>query len=960
MDLILELPKQVQKFLFKKEQEYGQLKFILSQATDETSCFVNELLEALTNIIKQFNIYDIRMFYENDSSKPCINISPGVISCYNYFLLNTNFQSQSLLTEDLMLGHIVHSWPTLSPYLFVQVIWRIKCEDLLIESLMHLPLDLCVDILDITIRCINDLEILRAKRFVFILISKLYYRCLWLHFGMLSKRNVTEIVSQLVAHFQALLDVVSSKFVSLKSSNQEKYLQHGILLKDMLRYIRMCMRYKTKNFPIKNDRLKLFEITYGNNDGRTDYFCKLPIDKVKSIIATLDQELISLLLNQIKQVDCLEFMDWAEVDDNENIMISLQRAIIIECHCFIEFMKQNELLSTNDHLLHCLEQLVGPKKPEESVLSLEELCHSIENGKLDDMKELMKHYKKWDLSVLQFITRKTELLNVQDSSTVLEYFHYIVEHMNNYEENYQIYTLVLKILTKQQLSDMYRIVLLYTIQHFHDNRLTFLFNSEHFKTYIESNTNISELQEFRIILIFVMLNPKVVLTTLVRIAVGSTETEYRNVMFKKHQTYFLYGFFIAKLDDHDNLLTFILKNVWLCDNSTWCYKQFETFMNDMLQKKVITPDDLLNNVYIPCLIDKIFNCSNLLSILIHMYSILKKKICTHRTNYVLLIIELIKKMSMLRKSNPVYLRSIVNNLLDRGTMILNLIFARPNLLTLKNQSEIMIKVNNFVEPIDQILLAPLLQKILRGTVQDVIQNYERRCSIIYQLIYTNSQGKSDFFKFNQKALLRHMMLHATEEEYKNFAIEMTIVSWSYFGWANELEAYENVLHITAEAMQLALIFTDTFPKDSFVSLLRALMHYCNTLLLLKHQMYNQEIFFNILSKTLFSLKSAINETQYGKIYDNLLEHINNMSVDANSRIKDYFRKISELIEIHFVRSEKIENENSDNLVYTSLSHLISTTNEISDMFKAYQFICDCVDNIIHLKNKYFVTDYRTK
>ncbi|XP_011065175.1 PREDICTED: uncharacterized protein LOC105152517 isoform X2 [Acromyrmex echinatior] len=924
MDLILELPKQIQKFLFKKEQEYGQLKFILSRATDETSYFVNEFLEALTNIIKQFNIYNVRLYYENDSSKPCINISPGTISCYNYFLLNTNFQSQSLLAEDLMLGHIVHSWPTLSPFLFIQIIWRIKCEDLLIESLMHLPLDLCVDILDITIRCINDLEILRAKRFVFILISKLYYRCLWLHFGILSKRNVTEIISQLVAHFQVLLDVVSSKFVSLELSNQKKHLQHGILLKDMLRYIKMCMRYKTKNFPVKNDRLGLFEITYGNNDGRTDYFCTVPIDKVKSIIATLDQELITLLLNQIKQVDCLEFMDWAEIDDLENITISLQRAIIIECHCFIEFMKQNELLSTNDHLLQCLEQLVGPKKPEESVLSLEELCHSIENGKLDDMKELMKYYKKWDLSVLQFISRKTELLNVQDSSTVLEYFHYIVEHINNYEKNYQIYTLILEILTNQQLSDMYRIVLLYTIQHFHDNHLTFLFSSEYFKTYIESNLNISELQEFRIILIFVMLNPKVVLTTLVRIAIGSTETEYQNVMFKKHQTYFLYGFFIAKLDDYDNLLTFILKNIWLHDNSTWCYKQFETFMNDMLQKKAITPDDLLNNVYIPCLI------------------------------------ELIKKMSMLRKSNPMYLRSTVNNLLDRGTMILNLVSARPNLLTLKNQSEIITKVNNFVEPIDQILLAPLLQKILRGTVKDVIQNYERRCSTIYQLIYTNSQRKSDLFKFNQKALLRHMMLHATEDEYKNFAIEMTMVSWSYFGWANELEAYENVLHITAEAMQLALIFTDTFPKDSFVSLLRALMHYCNTLLFLKHQICNnQEILFNVLSKTLFSLKSAVNETQYGKIYDNLLEHINNMCVDANYRIRDYFRKISELIEIHFVRSEKIENESSDNLVYTSLSLLTSTTNEISDMFKAYQFVCDCIDDIIHLKNKYFVTDYRT-
>ncbi|KYM97745.1 hypothetical protein ALC62_11574 [Cyphomyrmex costatus] len=911
MEMILELPKQVQKFLLKKEQEYGQLKFILSRATEETSHFIDELLEALLDIVKQFNIYNIKIFYENDSSKPCINISPAVIGCYNHFLLNTNFYSQSFLAEDLMLGHIVHSWPTLSPYLFIQMMWRMKCEDLLIESLMHLPLDLCVDILEITIRCINDLEIVRAKRFVFLLISKLYYRCLWLHFGVLSKYNVTEIVSQLVAHFQTLLDIVGSKFVTLKSPNQEKYVQHGILLKDVLRYIRMCMCYKTKNFPIKHDRLKLFEITYGNTDGRTDYFWKLPIDKVKSIIATLDQELIALLLNQIKQVDCLEFMNWAEVDDNENITISLQRAIIIECHYFIEFTKQNEFLSTNDHLLHCLEQLVGPKKPEEPTLTLEELCHSIENGKLDDMKELMKYYKKWNLSVLQFISRKTELLNVQDVSTLLEYLHYIFENMNDYEEKYQAYIIVLKILTQQQLSDMYHIILLYIFQHFYDNRLTLLFNNEHFKTYIESNLNVCELQEFRIILIFVMLNPKKVLTTLVRIAIGSTEIEYQNVMYKKQQTYFLYGFFIVKLDDQDNLLTYILKNIWQHDHSTWCYKQFTTFINDVLQKEAITPDDLLNNVYIPCLICDTFNCSNLLSILIHMYSILKKKICTHRTNYVLLIVELIKKMSLLRKCNLVHLRSIVNNLLDRGTMILNLLFARSNLLTLKNQSEIMKKVNNIVEPIDQILLAPLLQKILRGTVQDVIQNYKRRCFTTYQLIYTNSQRESnlrDSFQIDQKALLRHMMLHATEEEYKNFAIEMTIVSWSYFGWANELEAYENVLHITAEAMQLTLVFTDTFPKDSFVSLLRALVHYCDTLLFLKHQQIykNQEIIFNTLSRTLFSLKSIVNETQYCNIYNNLLEQISNMCVDANSRIRDYFRKISELIEVYFVRSEKIK------------------------------------------------------
>jgi len=500
---------------------------------------------------------------------------------------------------------------------------------LLIESLMHLPLDLCVDILEITIRCINELEIVRARRFVFLLISKLYYKCLWLHLGTLSKRNMMELVHELVAHFQTLLDFVGSKLVTFKSSDQEKYVQHGILLKDMLRCVKTCMRYKTKNFPNKNERLQLLEITYGNTNGCTDYFCKLSTDEVKSIITTLDQELVTLLLDQIKQVDCFEFMGWAEVDDNidyndndnnddnENVTISLQRAIIIECHYFREFMKQNEFLLTSDHLLHCLEQLIGSNRSEESIVTLEELCHSIENGELDNMRELMKYYKKWDLSVLEFISRKTELLNIKDISILLEYLHYMFRRTNIYEEKHQAYTLVLKVLMQQQLSDMYLIVLQYTLQHFHDNRLAFLFNSERFKKFIESKVNMHDHQELRIILIFVMLNPKKVLTTLVRVAIGSTEIEYRNVMFKRPQIYFLYAFLVSKLDDQNNLLTYLLNDVWLHDHSTWCYKQFEAFINDLFEEKVMC--NCINEISI---IEANFYqayCSDKMLFILHMY-----------------------------------------------------------------------------------------------------------------------------------------------------------------------------------------------------------------------------------------------------------------------------------------------------------------------------------------------------
>lgn len=457
---------------------------------------------------------------------------------------------------------------------------------MLIESLMHLPLDLCLEILEITIRCINELEIQRAKRFIFLLIAKLYYKCLWLHLGTLSKHDVADLTDQLIMHFQALLTFVSSKFVTSKLC-EKKYVQHGIFLKDILRYIKTCMCYKTKTALENYDIFQLLKITYGNPHGCTNYFCKLPIDKVKTIITTLDQELIALLLSQIKQVDCFEFMGWAEIDDEENIMISLQRAIIMECYYFIEFMKQDEFLLTNEHLLHCLQQLIGSSISEESILTLQELCHSIANGKLDGMKELIKRYKEWDLSTLNFISNKTELLNKQDVGILLEYLHYIFAHTKIYKEKHQAYILVLKVLIQQPLSDMYVIILQYTLRHFYDNRLTCLFDGEHFKMFIESNINMPDHQKFRIILIFVMLNPKRVLTTLVKVAIGSTKTEYRNIIFKRPEIYFLYAFFVLRLDNQNNLLIYILNDIWLHDRSTWCYKQFEAFINGMLQEKVI-------------------------------------------------------------------------------------------------------------------------------------------------------------------------------------------------------------------------------------------------------------------------------------------------------------------------------------------------------------------------------------
>lgn len=467
-----------------------------------------------------------------------------------------------------------------------------KCEYILVESLMYIPLDLCVEILDITIKCIDELDILRARCLIFSLNNKIYDKCLRLNLGTLSEKDITERTLQLVANFQALLDLLSSpRFMgSSELSAEARYEQHGFLLKFILRHIKLCMSKKIEPYTENLYEEKLLKITYGNiTHNRVNYYCTLPVDKVKSIMTTLDEELISFLLNQIKQIDCYEYMGWLEVNDTENIMISLQRAIVIECHYFISFMKENEFLKNNDHLLHCIQQLIGSVNGKECLLTLQELCHGITNGKSNGMKELMKRYQEWDTSILSFINERVQLLQKDDCCVLLEYLHHMFANSHNSHtevEKYRAYVLVLRAILQQNIQDVYYIIIKYVLRHFDDNRLEYLYNHKLFITFMQRDVCMAESEKLLILLIFILLNAKKVLTTLVEITIGCNK--YENIMFSSKEILLLRSFFIIQKNSEYNLLIYILKDVCLQKNVIWSCKQFPIFMNTVLDHKVIT------------------------------------------------------------------------------------------------------------------------------------------------------------------------------------------------------------------------------------------------------------------------------------------------------------------------------------------------------------------------------------
>jgi len=473
---------------------------------------------------------------------------------------------------------------------------------------MHLPLDLCAEILETMIKYIDELAIPRARRLIFLLIYKIYNKFLWLHLGTLSEQNVMKCVHQIIMYFEILLNLlVSPKFVtSCNLSSEEKHLQHGILVKNILHYIYKCMYSKIRSYSESHNLLKLFTLTYGNNE-HMNYYHMLPINAVKCIIIRLDQILTTLLLNQIKDVDSFEFIVWKNIVDNENTMISLHRAIIMECHYLREFMKQNDFLMKNEQLFLCLKQLIGPIKSEESILTLQELCHDIAKGKLPGIKELIKRYKEWDLYTLDFISQRVKFLSLNDFNVILEYFYYKLAHLHTKKEKYQVYVSVLKILMHLKEDDLHIIILKYMERHFDDNCLEYLYNEKSFDTFLRQNLLVEEFnnsrsivntisQRCRILLIFILLNPRDVLNKLIFYEMNIESSN--SILFQSNEfAFFIQNYYCLKKDKY-TMLIYILKNIVLQQRMA-LQTNFWIFINKILDYKVI--NNVVNEISIICI-----------------------------------------------------------------------------------------------------------------------------------------------------------------------------------------------------------------------------------------------------------------------------------------------------------------------------------------------------------------------
>ncbi|XP_078039751.1 uncharacterized protein LOC144471516 [Augochlora pura] len=874
MDELTVFYKKVQAYLTKKNQICGELQFLTLRATSESIEHIEDICESILNIFEICNIPTREKTLTNN--KKCAQ-------SFTYLLLNTMFKNQERLGEDIINGHLVDMCPPISPYVFLQILWTLGYEEVLMQSFVYMPFDLFTEVLITLTKCIEELPYPKSMNIICRTISIAYAKFIALNKVGVQSQNLEESIKSFQINFQEFLLLLTNPKIipPATSSDLKKSERGGIFLKKLVSTTQNCLEHNFQNDLVSGNPDKLYNITFGKEP-----YEKYEDSQMKIAIATLNANLMDILLSKIKAIDCNTYLNWAEIDDEENSMISLQRSIGVKCYYFLELIKNNDELSQNSDLMICLQHLSSKPDSNESsfILSLQELCCAISEGKKELVKELLHRHKEWDRSIFDFVYINKSLLEKKDCLNLLQYLSFVLTQSTDEEYKNLCYTLVMKILSSQSLQDIYEIVMMYVTKHDGKNHLESPHTKEAFNDFITRNSNILTSTNLRVVLLFLLKNLKLIMTIILKITIG--HQDYTGTMIPANDTLLLQPFMKIREDNNEILLTSTLRTICI-EDAQWNRVAFMKLIRVLLKNAVIDEDKLMNNVFVPYLQKDTVNLTNMNTIL---YSIHKLQAqCTKKTNVKNLITALAKKMSFLRKDkcNSKFLSDETFSHITR--ILIYFLETKGHTIPSSTKDEILDQIRTVVEPIDQLYFTSFWCLMRRkANVIDITEDYQRRCFIVINRLKENSAIPTNLrdylsnLKLLREDFLRHLMTRLTKMEHHLISKQLTRVFLHYFGWKDRFEAYDNFSRITMEACCLSLEYPNIGKNELFSFLFMYFTRFTKWFLSVEDTADKGKVCGSLIEK-LRQLEESICQTRYANFYNSCFTNsMKNMQNDSNN------------------------------------------------------------------------------
>ncbi|CAB0032868.1 unnamed protein product [Trichogramma brassicae] len=331
---------------------------------------------------------------------------------------------------------------------------------------------------------------------------------------------------------------IQNLFLKLKDvpKKSDRYRRYGILLKILIQTVRMCVTSRSKKIEIPKDMENLYKLTFG-----WQLYEKLDDGSLHETLSEINRELFNALLKRVKEIDCNIYMNWTEHDDEDNSSMTLQRAIGLECHFFIENTRDEYGdVAEYGHLLECLQQIASKPDPENNIESMDltDLCHGAKEGRRDCIVALFRRYKDWDDSTVDAIDSNISSLSKEDCEQLLEHLANELAQEPQEESNsdsgssstekLQTYSLCLaKALVAQDIGDLYEITIK-SIMRSEDREAADaeqqrVVDASDFERFMKHNSSFSSAKNLRAVLFYLCLNTRPTLKILLKMSIGHAD-----------------------------------------------------------------------------------------------------------------------------------------------------------------------------------------------------------------------------------------------------------------------------------------------------------------------------------------------------------------------------------------------------------------------------------------------------
>lgn len=864
----------LQVYLIKKNDECGPLRFITSRTTDANFANVLELCDTVQEIMISCGI---------PTEEKASAMDPKCVQSFKYLLLNTEFESQEMLAEDTVNGYLVDMCPSLSPYLLIEIVWLLGYEEILARSILHVPLDLAVEVIDIVKRCLLLLDFSRSLKFLYFLTLTCYKTLRYIAEHGAITRKLSESLERLMIYCQDFMSLfVNDTFTRINEvSGIKKSERHGLVIKTMMKLTKDCLDCAKNGVSFSSEESALYKLTFGREPPM------FPNESFAVQLNMLDQEFVYNLLKKGADLDVRTYLDWASLEDPDNFRASFQKALGAECHDFIEFIKDYKNLIKLDNLIECLQQISS--KPGSSDSSddgnIEEMQRDLLNGEIQCLKLIMKHHHQWNEQVFYTIRKYYASMDKEDFFYLLEYLSHVMTKHGQEERKRDVYTLVTKVLLKLDIKAVYETIVDYILMQDARNTLESANTEQVFKNFMAHNKNFRSSTNLRMVLFFLAKNPEKFIAILIKMVIGNPE--YCNVMVTPNDFVLLSPILSIRKSCRDTLVVEALQKVCI-ENDEWNTKKFLHFVKVILDECVVSIDDLVNIVFVPYFYDSSNRPENIICILNCLRINMSK--CTTHTNFEVLFFTIATKGASVRRD--VRLRkSSISQVLALLTRVINL-FAETRLKDMSENSlwEIVKRLDKLLKPIDKHHVVKFLfqdpSERSKNTFESIIRDYEQRCVVAVLKVSQHQAAKSeppleiasipklDFSSIElQDHFIRHFILTSIESEYVQMACESTILQSEFLRCENEYLAYEKFVRLTIDACIFTLEFPQANSPDALTCLLKKLIRFTSKFLNLQNVCLQK--IDHALLENIRELDRSIAQTTLYSLWTNLIVEINN-------------------------------------------------------------------------------------